>query len=348
MIHQLKTSLEQERDMLQMRLEQARRGFPAGWEDPIRKTESLLAAGSIPRHHIEGIAGLRPDDLSALLRREHDPIMRSDRDRIEHGVAALTEFLASPHSVSSAPNALAETPTSAIIRGRMASVHNEGKLGALIGGLGIGKSEIAKAYAAEHPRTQTKSGVVRIEFTETDSSTTAALTSIYQGLSGEHPQKLRAWEIEAAIGRMKRPGDMLILDECNELGAAVSVIKGLWSDRFKFPMFVIGNYDFKRDVYGKASPFAALANRMLKLEITSTSEADVAAWVTWAGLRGEPLYRAAVAIACRRGPTGGLRTLALLVGECRATFPDVPVSAQMLSKVAAGFGLGIQEKAAGQ
>lgn len=317
--------------------------FPAEWEDTIRETETLLATGSIPRHQIEGIAGLRPEDLDGLLNRAHNPFMRHDRERAEKGMSALAEFLASRNSASVAPGGLADTPTARIIRTRMDRVYSAGLLGSLIGGLGIGKSEIAKAFAADRPRTQLRPGVVRIEFTETDSSTTAALTTIYQGLSGERAEGMRAWEIEAQIGRMKRPGDLMILDECNELGPAVKVIKGLW-DRFQFPIFAIGNHDFKRNVYGKSSPFAALASRMLHLDITCTTEADVAAWLTWAGLRGDALYRVAVAIACRRGPTGGLRTLALLVEECRAAFPGVPVSAQMLREVAASFGRGIQVK----
>lgn len=321
-------------------------GYPKEWEAIISQVEIHLATGNPPRHRLEGIAGLTASEFSNLLERAPLPFRERDRSRHEKAIQALADWIAErEESKIAAPCGFAATPTFQAITAYIEDAHRDNLLCAITGGVGIGKSEAAKAYAATHPRTLLRPGAVRIEFTESDSNQTAALSKILGAMVGPHGGAYRSWQLEEEVGMACRPGDILLLDECNELGTAVNVIKSL-RNRFDIPIVAIGNPDFTRNVYGKKSTFSALASRMLPLDIPRTTEADVSAWFAWEGLSGDALYSMAVAIACRGDAGGGLRSLALLVGRCRKKFPGRPVSAAMLRDVAASFGRGIQIKRA--
>lgn len=321
--------------------ENNRNAYPAEWEAILKQVETRLATGC-HRHRIEAIAGMSTSSFADLFKRSPVPAYGCERSRTEKAIAALAEWLAGQEARNiEAPGGHADTPTFQAIYNRIRSTQLSGEAIAIIGGVGVGKSAPAIAFAADYPRTLLRPGAVRVEFTSTDSNQTAALAKIAEALSGTHGSAYRSWQLESEIGKAYRPGDILILDECNELGNAVDIIKSL-RNRFDFPIVAIGNPDFGRSIYGGKSTFGALASRMLRLDFPKTTEADAAAWFAWAGLSGAALYDVASAIACRAGPTGGLRSLALLVRECRASFPDQPISAAMLRDVATSYGRGIQ------
>lgn len=321
-------------------------GYPKEWEAIINQVETHLATGNPPRHRLEGIAGLAPSEFSNLLERAPLSYRERDRSRVERAIHILAEWVADQEARKTAtPCGFAATPTFQAITAYIEDAHRGNLLCAVTGGVGIGKSDAAKAYAAAHPRTLLRPGAVRVEFTDSDSNQTAALSKILDAMVGPHGGAYRSWQLEEEIGKACRPGDILLLDECNELGAAVNVIKSL-RNRFDIPIVAIGNPDFTQNVYGKKSTFSALASRMLPLDIPKTTEADVSAWFAWAGLSGDALYSMAVNIACRAGAGGGLRSLVLLVDRCRDKFPGRPVSAAMLRDVAVSFGRGVQIKRA--
>lgn len=325
--------------------ENNRNAYPAEWETILQQVETRLATGC-DRHRIEAIAGMPTDGFADLLKRSPFPIRAHEKARTEKAIAALSEWLAEQEQSNiEAPGGHADTPTYRAIYNSILDTRLNGEALAIIGGVGVGKSEPAKAFAAEFPRTLLRPGAVRVEFTDSDSNRTAALAKIAEALSCAEGGAYRSWQLETEIGKAYRPGDLLILDECNELGSAVDIIKSL-RNRFDFPIVAIGNPDFGRNVYGNKSTFGALASRMLRIDFPKTTEADVAAWFAWAGLSGAALYDVAIAIACRPGETGGLRSLALLVAKCRQKFPGQPVSAAMLRDVAATYGRGIQKKRA--
>jgi hypothetical protein len=319
-------------------------GYPEEWESIISQIEIHLATGNPPRHRLEGIAGLMSSEFSGLLERAPLPFRERDRARLEKAIPALADWIAEQDaSNATAVNGFAVTPTFQAFTAYIEDAHRDNLLGAITGGVGIGKSEAAKAFAAAHPRTMLRPGAVRVEFTDADSNQTAALSKILTALVGPHGGAYRSWQLEEEIGKALRPNDILLLDECNELGAAVNIIKSL-RNRFDIPIVAIGNPDFTRNVYGKKSTFSALASRMLPRDIPKTTEADVAAWFAWADLSGADIYRMACAIACRAGEGGGLRSLALLIDRCRRKFPGRAITAGMLRDVAASFGRGIQIK----
>ncbi len=323
-----------------------RNGFPSEWDEILKQVEIRIATGS-HRHRLEGIAGLSSSAFTSLLQRGPlSPSWSSDGAKFEKAIAALSEWLANETAKNSGePAGYAETPTFRTIYNRINGVRLDGGLLAQVGGVGVGKSQPAKAVAADHPRTMSKPGAVYVEFTSSDGNQTAALAKIAEALSGPLSNAYRSWQLESAIGEAYRPGDLLILDECNELSNAAGIIKDL-HNRFSWPIVAIGNPDFALSIYGKKSSFSALASRMPCDTYSKTTEAYVYVWFVWAGLCGERLLDVAIAIACRNGPMGGLRSLALLIKECQRAFPGLQINAEMLEQVAAAVGRGIQNKRA--
>lgn len=319
--------------------------FPAEWEDTLKQIEIHLATG-YPRKRLEAISGLPSSEFEALLSRSRFGASWSQRERTSKAIAELTEWLAeeAKHQQTTASGA-AVTPTFQAIQGIIERARRGNKIVAITGGVGVGKSEAAKAYAAANPRTHHHPGAVRIEFKQSDRNSTAAMSKILSAMVGEYGVAYRSGHLLDDIGKAHRPGDVLLLDECNELGDAAEVIRNL-RDSFQIPLVAMGNQDFDRNVYGKKSTFEALASRMLRYDFPVTTEADVDAWFVWAGLSGAALRKVAVDIAARPGANGGLRSLALLVNECRDLFPDRPIDAAMLKDIARQLGRPIQIKRA--
>lgn len=131
-----------------------------------------------------------------------------------------------------------------------------------------------------------------------------------------------------AIAGLLKPGDLLILDECNYLsgrngrdGRALDVIRDLYDDG-RAGIVIQGNTDLRARVWGKSEDFAALASRTTYYPMGHTTEEDVDAWLQWAGLTGKAIRAAAIKIAVRPGRNGGLRTLAKAIDQTRDFYPD--------------------------
>jgi hypothetical protein len=309
--------------------------FPQEWEATMQRIESAIAGG-VSGERLRVITGLRQDELDSLLARRLIGGRIGAPEKTGEAMQALADWLREDDSERTAlSSGFAATPTFRAIQGIIERAIRGLKLVAIVGGVGIGKSEAGKAYAAKNPRTLRHPGAARIEFRQCDRKPAAALERILSALEGASGRAYRNGQLLDAIGNACRPGDCLILDECNNLQDAAEVARDIHA--LGIPVVMMGNHDFARAVFGSRSAFAALASRALRHEFPATTEDDVDAWLAWAGLSGADLRRVAVALAARPGPEGGLRSLALLVDTCRDYFPDRSVDGAMLREMARQF-----------
>lgn len=318
----------------------------------VGRIESRLVAGyprqrlavecGIPSNHLDRLIGLdfRENPYARLgSRSDEDLYEDGDYYRSVNGyLSALAAWLEADEKAQAAVS-FAVTPTYQALRGIFETTRASNDLTAIVGGVGIGKSLTAKSYVAEHPRTQQAPGFVYVQFTNGCASPGAALHAILYALIGEHPAR-RADGLIHDIGRLMRPGDGLILDECNYLVKGLDAIRDLW-DAYQVPIITMGNPDFNKMVSGAKPTFTAFASRVLTYEFASTRPEDVDAWLEWAGLSGTEMRQVAINVACRPGEKGGLRSLASLVARFRSMRPGEPVTAANLRRVAETFGRGI-------
>ena len=322
--------------------------FPAEWENIMQRIETCLAGG-VTRQRLQVIAGLTSSELDKLIDRRHlstcapthNPIAmlqwKEDRNtRQSEVMAALSSWLDDEEGQRIlCTSGSAATPTFRAIHSIIERTRIGCKLVAIVGGVGVGKSEAGKAYAAANPRSQRNPGAVRIEFRQSDRKPAAALERILSALEGAAGHAYRNGQLLDAIGAACRPGDCLILDECNYLQDAAEIARDIHA--LGVPVIMMGNPDFARAVFGAKSAFAALASRALRHDFPATTEDDVDAWLAWSGISGADVRRTAVAIAARPGPTGGLRSLALLVDACRDYCPGRTIDGALLREMARQF-----------
>lgn len=305
------------------------------WENVMLQVESRLASG-VSRNHLIVVSGIRQDDLGALLERRKIGRRGESDDETGRAIGALKIWLAdAAEAEAKLASGFAVTPTFQAIQGIIERARRGRRIVSIIGGVGVGKSEAAKAYAADNPRTHRQPGAVRVEFARGDDNLTAAYARILGALEGEKGRAYRSGEMRDAVAGLCRNGDVLLLDECNNLRDAAEMCRDLWA--LGVPVVMLGNPVYGKSVYGKGSTFDALASRALPHYFDVSTEDDVNAWLAWAGLGGVALRRAAVALACRPGANGGLRSLALLVDACRDYFPDKPIDAELLRAMAEQF-----------
>lgn len=302
--------------------------FTPDWDVVMQQVESSLAGG-LSRNRLLAASGVRRDDLELLLARRKIGRRSASNEETGQAIAALKTWLidAEDAKVKQA-SGFAVTPTFQAIQGIIERTRRGNKIVSIIGGVGVGKSEAAKAYAAANPRTNRQPGAVRVEFKKADGNLSAAYARILGAIEGDKGRAYRSGEMQDAVAALCRAGDMLLLDECNNLKDATALGQDLREAGFSVVM--IGNPTYGESVYGKSSAFDALASRALPHYFDQTTEEDVDAWLAWAGLGGLQLRKAAVDVACRPGPAGGLRNLALLVDACRDYFPDKEIDASML------------------
>lgn len=235
------------------------------------------------------------------------------------------EDAASPNLES----ALALTPTYRRISALIRMTHEHNLLTAITGGVGIGKSEAARTYAAAHPKTITQAGTVYVQFKETDAKPSAALNRIFEAIPGMGLAAHRQDRLMDAIAQAMKPGDLLIADECNYLhgrdgrfGRALDSLRDLF-DACRIGIVMIGNPDLSAGVWGdQQDDFAALVSRAERHDFPHTTEDDVDAWMNWAGLSGRAIRTAAIKIGAKPGPYGGLRALHKVIEAQRRMFPD--------------------------
>lgn len=307
-------------------------------EAVIARGEAILAAG-YPKLRLRAATGLSEADIDTLMAREFPAAAFSGRGWLIDALRRLTEWLADDAAETGTDKGFAATPTFQKIHALIGHAHAQREIVAITGEVGIGKSEAAKAYVAAKPRRLKTAGAVRVQFSEADNKSIAALARILGALRGRDVDAYRKGQLMDAIGAALRPGDCLILDECNFLREGADIARCL-HDAFNVPIVMIGNPTFGRTVWGKEDSFAALANRALRFDFPASTEDDVDAWLIWAGISGTALRRAAVKVATRPGRAGGLRTLAKVVSTCRAFYPGEELDAALLLAISEQIGRG--------
>ena len=315
-------------------------------EEIMSKLQARLAAGTISLPRLQVITGIDAFELKSFAEHGRMP-------GVVHGLELSKEFeriaswLEADGSGTDDDAAYAATPTFRALQNLFEAAHEGRELIAITGSWGIGKTQAAKYYAATHPRTCNRPGAVRIQFDRTDCNPVAVLEKIRDGM-GANPGSHRRGNIMKAIGAALRPGDFLILEECQRLGEALDVICSLHDD-FGVGIAMIGNPDLSSIVWGKKSTFGALASRANRFDFPSTTPDDVDAWLAWHGLpdglngqERDKLARCAAAIATRPGQNGGLRALADVIRMAENLFGGQRLTGDLLSQLAAQMKPGLQ------
>lgn len=284
-----------------------REGFSDEDHDILERVDKRIASGvTLERLHV--VTGVNIGHLGSLLMRKTSNFRNPSR-RDHDALAALAAWLAEEDAARPAkPHA--ETQTFKRIYNMIAWAHAKRKIIALPGGVGIGKTVAARAYAEDHPRTYREPGAVYVKFGKTDGNPTRALARICAALPELRGSRLS--DAKEALAETLRDGDCLILDECNYLDKAVDITRDI-HDEIGVPVVMIGNPSFIAAVWNKRDTWDAQANRTLKISFPATTEADVDAFLAWKGFTGAHLRKAAVQIAARPGSGGGLRSLTTLL-----------------------------------
>lgn len=289
--------------------------FTENQQTTLREVAARLASGhSLPR--VAWLAGVSESDIKCLLSgkplRPRGPLVCEDA---VEAIAALAAWLESEKQGAPDDAGYASTPTFDTLQSLYAHAHQWRILVAVTGAWGIGKSEAARYYAANHPRTHDTPGTVRIQFDSTDRTLSAALAKIAEHLNiGGHAYRngSHMGAIEAAL----RPGDLLILDECQLLGEAIDVISDL-HDATGAAIVMQGNPDLSGMIWGKSTRFSRLASRANRYDFPQSTPDDVDAWLAWRGAgegmtvaERKKLTETACLYACKPAQNGGLRALA--------------------------------------
>ncbi|UCV08475.1 AAA family ATPase [Dechloromonas denitrificans] len=304
--------------------------------DPIR---ARLAAGTVTTARLQIVTGLDTHQLKDLL--EGRPLSTWGNVDDE-SIAALADWLKEADRPPEDDAAYAVTPTFQSLQNLLATAHQDRLLLAITGTWGIGKTQAAQYYAASHPRTHTRPGAVRIQFDSTDCKPVAALEKIRDAM-GANPGSHRRGNVMNAIGAALRPGDFLILEECQRLGEALDVICSLHDD-FGVGIAMIGNPDLSAAVFGKKTTFGALASRACRFDFPATTPEDVEAWLAWHGLpeglngtQRNNLAKAVTAQAIRPGRNGGLRAAADIMRIAQSLFPGQTMTGELFTTLASQF-----------
>jgi DNA transposition AAA+ family ATPase len=278
--------------------------------------------------------GIREDHLRSLI--NYLPISGGISSRYERdGLEALAQWLEDIPAARDPGHA--GTPTFNTITRILGAAHQNRTLIGITGAVGVGKSLAGARYAGDHPRTRKQAGAVRIQFNRTDSKPAAALAALLEGLhNGNSVGSYRNGDLYRAVGAMLRPGDFLILDECQRLGEALDLVASLYDD-FGIGMALIGNPDFSRAVWGKDHTFDALGSRILRYDFTHSTAEDVETWLAWRVCldrlpvqERKSLIKTAIDIGTRPGRGGGLRTLSQIFGQAIDVYGNQPLSGALI------------------
>lgn len=302
----------------------------ANGENIINRLEGRLASGT-SKVRIANETGLSIRSIDWVIERDHRFGINAETGFSEFEALSLLETWLNEED-SASPNlesALALTPTYRRISALIRMTHEHKLFSAITGDVGIGKSNAAQTYAAANPKTITNAGTVYVEFKGTDAKPSAALNRIFEAIPGMGLAAHRQDRLMDAIAQAMKPGDLLIVDECNHLherdgrfGRALDIIRNLF-DACRIGIVMIGNPDFSAGVWGdRQDDFAALVSRTERHDFPQTTVEDVDVWLNWAGLTGKAIRNAAIKIGARPGPRGGLRALHKVLEAQPRYFPD--------------------------
>jgi hypothetical protein len=254
-------------------------------------------------------------------------------------LAALSQWLNDDAQPAEDDAGYAVTPTFNQLQTLLSHAHRGRSLLAITGSWGIGKSQAARFYAATHPRTHRAPGAVRVQFNSTDRTPAAALARIAEALAATG-NAYRNGALMNSIGDALRPGDFLILEECQRLESALDVICSVWDD-FGVGIAMIGNPVLSSSIWGKRATVGALASRAERWDFPANSPEDVEAWLAWKGMpqglnatQRARFLKTCVEIATRPTQNSGLRALADVYRVHAEKYPDQPLTGEFLLNLA--------------
>lgn len=305
----------------------------------LAKIESILSAGfSLDR--LANEAAIERDHIDKLLSQERTYDYSEFNARED--ATKLDEWLADYEQ--DAAQRPAQTPTFDTITALLSKAHNQGEIISITGGVGIGKTEACKAYAKEYARGYDRPGAFYVEFTAADKKMTTALEHILTAMLGGHMGNARQSSalLRVLCSRLK-PGDFIILDECNYLvegkSRTIDIVRDIHAST-GIGIALMGNPDFDKRVYGKNGDFDALASRAFRYDFPATTEGDIDCWIQWKGLGkvGKQVRNELVRIGTRPGAMGGLRTLNKLIGDVLKFQPGEALTVEGIRQFLAQFG----------
>lgn len=231
--------------------------------------------------------------------------------------------------------AYAVTPTFQRVQALIAQAHQGDIIVAITGAWGIGKSQAARYYAATHPRRYNQPGAVHVPLNETENSPRQVLGKILHHLGVPAGKQSQRSMMQTVLG-IFRPGDHLILDECQKIKEALEVLSAL-HDEAGIGITMIGNPAFSRAVWGEADDFPALASRAHRFDFPANTEQDVDAWLAWHGFppgldtkQRAAFEREAIRIGTSGKSWGGLRALSHAARMFQTAYAGKPLTAENL------------------
>lgn len=299
------------------------------------RLEALLATG-MSRPQIALICDIHREALDKILDWPLDAIQRGgQRDvyRHDHTVVALSRWL-QEHNESPEDNAAyAITPTFTLLQNLFSTSHLKSKLLAIPGPYGVGKSSAAEYYTATHARRHNQPGAMIVRFSDGDKSTNAALYRILDALASTGGAKNGVTgSLETQVVNALRPGDFLILDECQRVKDAMEIFCTIW-ERSGVGMAMLCNPKINGVLWGRNSILGPLASRVTRWPIDGNTTEDVDAWLAWKGLppglsgaQRTAFVKACVEIGTRVGADGGLRALAHVFEAAEDFYPGVALT----------------------
>lgn len=312
---------------------------PIDHDSILDRIEARLASG-MTRQRIALICDISEDHLDRVLSGKAIGYETGWDGRDTHAVfSALSEWLADNDTPVEDDAGYAVTPTFQKLQAVFSHAHQGAMLLAVSGTWGVGKSEAAKYYAATHPRSHKEPGAVRIQFSQTDNKPAAALARIHEALNATGGA-YRNGALMSTIGDALKPGDFLILDECQRLGDALDIVCSLHDD-YGIGIAMIGNPDLSGQLWGKRPKFGALASRANRFDIHGNTVEDVHAWLAWHGMppglnsrQRDALIKACIKIATSPTQYGGLRALSDTFKAAERMYPDQPLTGEFLAQLA--------------
>jgi len=266
--------------------------------------DRLARISAVEEHVIQEImAGnvVKGERLATVFFAYRDPLIRI-REYLDT-LAALDE-----------ESAYALTPTFQQMQKLIATAHQQNIIVAITGAWGIGKTQAARYYAAKHPRRYNQPGAVHVPLNETENSPRQVLGKILHHLGLPGGKQGHRSMMQTLLG-VFRPGDHLILDECQKIKEALEVISAL-HDEAGIGITMIGNPAFSRAVWGDSDDFPALASRAHRFDFPANTENDVDAWLAWKGFppglntkERAQWAQTATRIGTSGNSSGGLRAL---------------------------------------
>lgn len=282
-------------------------------EEVLTYWEARLAAG-YPRFRLMNEAGMGLDDLEWLLMRANPtrPLVSGVRKSLER-----LAILKAKETKDETETPCAKTYVFDFIRSKLMFAHggekHGGRLVVISGDVGIGKSVAATAYAAEHPKTYSKRGVLYILLTAIDNKPVTLLERINDALPNKKGNFRGTKHMLLELARLLGRGDLVILDEANYLlggnSRVLDVVRDLWTQTGA-GFALIGNHDLNTGLSG--NEYEALGSRAFRFPFYREEherERNSMEFLQWRGVEDPESRARLLAIGKQRGRSGGIRAI---------------------------------------